>query len=100
MATALTEKSSLATIGSTTLGDGLRHYYLKRINELEHLLRQKTLDLSRLEAHRNELNSQGSYTLALIYFLILFWLFLVNLVSIYLFVFISSLIEIVLDLIL
>ena len=67
MATALTERSSPAPIGiTTTLGDGLRHYYLKRINELEHLFRQKSLDLTRLEAHRNELNSQGPLTLTLI----------------------------------
>lgn len=60
MATALTERNTPATMGgSTTHGDGLRQYYLKRINGLEHLHRQKTLDLSRLEAHRNELNSQG-----------------------------------------
>ena len=60
MATALTQRSSPAIMGDgVSHGDGLRQYYLKRINELEHLLRQKTLDLTRLEAHRNEFNSQG-----------------------------------------
>ncbi|KAM7274976.1 hypothetical protein ACFE04_016842 [Oxalis oulophora] len=39
-------------------GEGLRQYYLLHIHELQLLLRQKTHNLNRLEAQRNELNSR------------------------------------------
>ncbi|KAG8471792.1 hypothetical protein CXB51_036781 [Gossypium anomalum] len=40
-------------------GEGLRQYYLQHIHELQLNLRQKTHNLNRLEAQRNELNSRG-----------------------------------------
>nr|KJB83167.1 hypothetical protein B456_013G232600 [Gossypium raimondii] len=39
-------------------GEGLRQYYLQHIHELQLNLRQKTHNLNRLEAQRNELNSR------------------------------------------
>ena len=46
-------------------GEGLRQYYLQHIHELQLNLRQKTHNLNRLEAQRNELNSRGPLTLIL-----------------------------------
>ncbi|PPD69742.1 hypothetical protein GOBAR_DD33369 [Gossypium barbadense] len=39
-------------------GEGLRQYYIQHIHELQLNLRQKTHNLNRLEAQRNELNSR------------------------------------------
>ncbi|MBA0626020.1 hypothetical protein Godav_003753 [Gossypium davidsonii] len=39
-------------------GEGLRQYYLQHIHELQLNLRQKTHNLNRLEAQRNEFNSR------------------------------------------
>ena len=41
-------------------GEGLRHYYLQHIHDLQLQVRHKTHNLNRLEAQRNELNSRGS----------------------------------------
>ena len=41
-------------------GEGLRHYYLQHIQDLQLQLRLKTHNLNRLEAQRNELNSRGN----------------------------------------
>lgn len=49
----------------TKQGEGLRHYYSLNIHEHQLLLRQKTHNLNRLEAQRNELNSRGPLTLTL-----------------------------------
>ena len=43
----------------TKQGEGLRQYYLQHIHELQLHVRQKTHNLNRLEAQRNELNSRG-----------------------------------------
>lgn len=40
-------------------GDGLKAYYKTKIEELELLVKDKTHNLRRLEAQRNELNTQG-----------------------------------------
>jgi hypothetical protein len=40
-------------------GEGLRQYYHQHIHELQLQVRQKTHNLNRLEAQRNELNSRG-----------------------------------------
>ncbi|KAK4753945.1 hypothetical protein SAY87_002049 [Trapa incisa] len=39
-------------------GEGLRHYYVQRIHDLQLLVRQKVNNLNRLEAQRNEFNSR------------------------------------------
>ncbi len=41
-------------------GEGLRTYYKAKIEELELQVKEKTHNLRRLEAQRNELNSQGT----------------------------------------
>ncbi len=41
------------------VGDGLKGYYKTKIEELELLIKDKTHNLRRLEAQRNELNTQG-----------------------------------------
>ncbi|CAL9126049.1 unnamed protein product [Musa acuminata var. zebrina] len=46
-------------------GEGLRQYYLQHIHDLHLQIRQKTNNLQRLEAQRNDLNSRGSETLIL-----------------------------------
>lgn len=48
---------------ATKQGEGLRQYYLQHIHELQLQVRQKTHNLNRLEAQRNELNSRGSIDL-------------------------------------
>ncbi len=42
--------------------EGVRSYYTSKIDELEIVLSEKTQDLRRLEAQRNELNSKGMST--------------------------------------
>lgn len=69
MATAVTElsQSGAAMAGeactakttSSKQGDGLRQYYLQHIHDLQLQVRQKTHNLNRLEAQRNDLNSRG-----------------------------------------
>ena len=41
------------------VGDGLKAYYKGKIEELELLVKDKTHNLRRLEAQRNELNTHG-----------------------------------------
>jgi len=40
-------------------GDGLRNYYKSKIEDYELRVKDKSLNLKRLEAQRNELNTQG-----------------------------------------
>jgi 26S proteasome regulatory subunit T6 len=40
-------------------GEGLKQYYLQHIHEHQLQVRQKTHNLNRLEAQRNEFNSRG-----------------------------------------
>ncbi|KAL6344979.1 hypothetical protein AAG906_007710 [Vitis piasezkii] len=68
MATAVTElsQSGPAMVGevctakttSSKQGDGLRQYYLQHIHDLQLQVRQKSHNLNRLEAQRNDLNSR------------------------------------------
>ncbi|KAI8568999.1 hypothetical protein RHMOL_Rhmol02G0244900 [Rhododendron molle] len=52
--------SSMEACGSTRAkqGEGLRQYYLLHIHDLQLQVRQKSHNLSRLEAQRNDLNSK------------------------------------------
>ena len=43
----------------TPLGPGVQQYLHSKIDELEFNVRDKALNLKRLEAQRNKLNSQG-----------------------------------------
>lgn len=71
----------------TKQGEGLRQYYTQHIHELQLLQRQKTHNLNRLEAQRNELNSRGSLlTLNLILFFTLQFLFINILFCLFVFV--------------
>lgn len=54
----LLELRSLAAMGGRC-GEGLKPYYKGKIEELEILVREKTQNLRRLEAQRNELNTKG-----------------------------------------
>lgn len=47
--------------GASKQGEGLRQYYVQHIHELQLQVRQKSHNLNRLEAQRNELNSRGFY---------------------------------------
>ena len=44
----------------TSHGQGLRTYYQGKIEEYEVQIREKQVDLRRMEAQRNELNSKGT----------------------------------------
>jgi hypothetical protein len=43
------------------LGPGLQEYLHSKIEELEFAVRDKSLNLKRLEAQRNKLNTQGAF---------------------------------------
>lgn len=43
------------------LKDGLKSYYLTKIEELQLTVTEKTQNLRRLQAQRNELNAKGNY---------------------------------------
>jgi hypothetical protein len=52
-------KVSMAHTVVQPCGPGLRDYLNSKIEELELTVRDKSLNLKRLEAQRNKLNSQG-----------------------------------------
>lgn len=57
------EESCSAKGSMVKQGEGLRQYYMQHIHDLQLQVRQKTHNLNRLEAQRNELNSKGSLPL-------------------------------------
>jgi hypothetical protein len=42
--------------------DGFRSYYIQKIEELQLTVNEKSQNLRRLQAQRNELNAKGSFT--------------------------------------
>jgi hypothetical protein len=46
--------------GSAGAPEGVRAYYLSKVDEIEGLIRTKMQNLRRLEAQRNELNAKGA----------------------------------------
>ncbi|KAJ6431585.1 hypothetical protein OIU84_018965 [Salix udensis] len=56
--TMIAEESFSAKTGAAKQGEGLKQYYLQHIYELMLLVRQKSHNLNRLEAQRNDLNSR------------------------------------------
>jgi 26S proteasome regulatory subunit T6 len=55
------EESCLAKTGAAKQGEGLKQYYIQHIHELLLHVRQKTHNLNRLEAQRNDINSRGGF---------------------------------------
>ena len=53
------EAATAAKGRSCAGGEGLRQYYLQHIHDLQLQIRQKTHNLNRLEAQRNDHNSRG-----------------------------------------
>ena len=53
-------KVAIAPTVVQPIGPGLRDYLSSKIEELELAIRDKSLNLKRLEAQRNKLNSQGT----------------------------------------
>ncbi|KAF9673849.1 hypothetical protein SADUNF_Sadunf10G0066600 [Salix dunnii] len=56
--TMIAEESFSAKTGEAKQGEGLKQYYLQHIHEHMLLVRQKSHNLNRLEAQRNDLNSR------------------------------------------
>lgn len=46
---------------ATESKDGLKPYYVTKIEELQLIVTEKTQNLRRLQAQRNELNAKGKY---------------------------------------
>lgn len=44
-------------------GEGFRAYYITKIEELQLIVAEKSQNLRRLQAQRNELNAKGLYIL-------------------------------------
>lgn len=52
-------------------GEGFRSYYIQKIEELQLIVAEKSQNLRRLQAQRNELNAKGNVsrmTFAFLYF--------------------------------
>jgi len=61
-------------------GEGFKPYYITKIEELQLIVAEKSQNLRRLQAQRNELNAKGNYftlmiQMSLLYKSLLIWLF-------------------------
>lgn len=45
----------------STSKDGFRSYYIQKIEELQLIVNEKSQNLRRLQAQRNELNAKGKF---------------------------------------
>lgn len=57
------EKEAICKLNNTSAksGDGLKQYYMQHIHDAQLQVRQRSHNLNRLEAQRNELNSRGNF---------------------------------------
>lgn len=46
-------------------GEGFRPYYITKIEELQLIVAEKSQNLRRLQAQRNELNAKGNFDFAI-----------------------------------
>lgn len=53
--------SEAAATGNADQEAGIRAYYLSKIDELELVVRERTQNLQRLKAQRNEWNAKGAF---------------------------------------
>lgn len=49
------------------VGEGLKQYYVTKVEELQLIVNEKTQNLRRLQAQRNELNAKGNKLILFIY---------------------------------
>lgn len=56
-------------------GEGFRAYYIQKIEELQLIVADKSQNLRRLQAQRNELNAKGKLKFFLGYVILLFKIF-------------------------
>lgn len=49
-------------IDSAVRGEGFRSYYIQKIEELQLVVAEKSQNLRRLQAQRNELNAKGKFS--------------------------------------
>jgi hypothetical protein len=56
--------SEAAATGNADQEAGIRAYYLSKIDELELVVRERTQNLQRLKAQRNEWNAKGACVFA------------------------------------
>lgn len=59
MAAVEIEKMPRMEVDSEYRGEGLKQYYITKIEELQLIVTEKTQNLRRLQAQRNELNAKG-----------------------------------------
>lgn len=48
-------------------GEGFKPYYITKIEELQLIVAEKSQNLRRLQAQRNELNAKGIYLMKMLY---------------------------------
>jgi len=56
-------------------GEGFKPYYITKIEELQLIVAEKSQNLRRLQAQRNELNAKGIYFAPIINIIVIFKLF-------------------------